>query len=172
MSQETGAASPGSSSSATPSGSSSAAVRGSGSSATGGGGAAGGLQTGRGTTTIADAVVSKVAGIAAREVRGVHSMGGGASRALGGMTQRIGFGDERTQGVSVEVGEREAAIDLTIVVEYGESIPQVANQVRENVVRRIEGITGLSVTEVNVTVNDLYFPGEDVEPPPEPPRVQ
>ena len=162
MSQETGASSP--SSTATP-------ARGSGSSATAGGSA--GLQTGRGTTTIADAVVSKVAGIAAREVRGVYSMGGGASRALGGVTQRIGLGDERTQGVTVEVGEREAAIDLNVTVEYGESIPQVANQVRENVVRRIEGITGLSVTEVNVTVNDLHFPGDDVEPQPEqPPRVQ
>lgn len=133
---------------------------------------AGGLQTGRGSTTIADAVVSKVAGIAAREVRGVHNMGGGAGRALGGVTQRIGLGDERTQGVSVEVGERETAVDLSLVVEYGESIPQVANQVRENVVKRIEGITGLSVTEVNVTVNDLYFPGDDVESPPEQPRVQ
>jgi uncharacterized alkaline shock family protein YloU len=164
MSQETGASSPSSSST-------SGRSSGSGSSS----GGAGGLQTSRGTTTIADAVVSKVAGIAAREVRGVHSMGGGASRALGGVTQRMGLGDERTQGVTVEVGEKEAAIDLTITVEYGESIPQVANQVRENVVRRLEGITGLSVTEVNVTVNDLYFPGDDVEPPPapeQPPRVQ
>jgi uncharacterized alkaline shock family protein YloU len=99
-------------------------------------------------------------------------MGGGAGRALGGVTSRMGLGDERTQGVSVEVGERETAVDITITVEYGESIPQVSNQVRENVVRRIEGITGLSVTEVNVTVNDLYFPGDDVEQPPEPPRVQ
>ncbi len=171
MSQESGATSSGgSSSSSTSSGPSPTMSRGSGPTS----GGAGGLQTGRGTTTIADAVVSKVAGIAAREVRGVHSMGGGASRALGGVTSRMGLGDERTQGVSVEVGEREAAIDITITVEYGESIPQVSNQVRENVVRRIEGITGLSVTEVNVTVNDLYFPGDDVqeEPPPEPPRVQ
>jgi uncharacterized alkaline shock family protein YloU len=163
MTQETGATSSGASSAA--------ASAGRGSRSAGAGDGPGGLQTGRGTTTIADAVVSKVAGIAAREVRGVHSMGGGASRALGGVTSRMGLGDERSQGVSVEVGEREAAIDITIVVEYGESIPQVSNQVRENVVRRIEAITGLSVTEVNVTVNDLYFPGDEVEPPPEQPRV-
>lgn len=119
------------------------------------------LQTGRGLTSIADAVVSKVAGIAAREVGGVHNLGGGATRAIGSVTQRVGIGDERTQGVSVEVGEREAAVDLTLVIDYGESVPQVANQVRENVVRRIEGITGLQVTEVNIAVNDLYFPGED-----------
>ena len=169
MSEESGSTTPASSSSSsTSSGAIATTSRPSG----GSGAGAGGLQTGRGTTTIADAVVSKVAGIAAREVRGVHSMGGGAARALGGMTSRIGFGDERSQGVSVEVGEREAAIDITITVEYGESIPQVSNQVRENVVRRIEAITGLSVTEVNVTVNDLYFPGDDVEPAQEPPRVQ
>ncbi len=139
---------------------------------TGGGGGAGGLQSEHGTTQIADAVVTKVAGIAAREVPGVHALGGGASRALGGLSQRVGIGDERSQGVSVEVGEREAAVDLTVVIEYGESIPQVSQSIRDNVLKRIEGITGLSVTEVNVAVNDLYFPGDDVEPPPEPPRVQ
>jgi len=119
------------------------------------------LQTEKGRTTVADAVVTKVAGIAAREVRGVHSLGGGVSRALGNVTQRVGIGDERSQGVSVEVGEREAAVDLTVIVEYGESIPQVSQAIRDNVVSRIEGITGLSVTEVNVAVNDLFFPGDD-----------
>ncbi len=128
------------------------------------------LQTEHGSTTIVDAVVSKVAGIAAHEVAGVYALGGGATRAFGAMTQRVGIGDERSQGVTVEVGEREAAVDLTVVIEYGESIPQVTNRIRENVIRRIEGICGLTVTEVNVSVNDLHFPGdEDV---PEPTRVQ
>ncbi|MGI8749752.1 MAG: Asp23/Gls24 family envelope stress response protein [Thermoleophilaceae bacterium] len=130
------------------------------------------LDSGRGTTAIDDAVVTKVAGIAAREVRGVFELGGGAARAFGNVTQRVGIGDDRTQGVSVEVGETEAAIDLTVVVEYGESIPQVAEQIRDNVVTRVEGITGLSVTEVNVAVNDLHFPGDDrPQQPDEPPRV-
>ncbi|MBV9421363.1 MAG: Asp23/Gls24 family envelope stress response protein [Solirubrobacterales bacterium] len=127
------------------------------------------MQTERGHTTIADAVVTKVASVAAREVRGVYELGGGVARAVGSVTQRVGVGDERSQGVSVEVGEREAAVDLTVVVEYGESIPRVSQAVRENVVKRIEGITGLSVTEVNVAVNDLYFPGDEV---PEQTRVQ
>ncbi len=127
------------------------------------------LQTSRGQTTIDDAVVTKVAGMAAREVRGVHHLGGGMSRAMGAVTQRVGVGDERTQGVSVEVGEREAAIDLTVVIEYGESIPQVSQAIRDNVIKRIEGVCGLNVTEVNVSVNDLYFPGD--EEPAEPPRV-
>ena len=119
------------------------------------------LSSERGNTTIADTVVTKVASIAAREVRGVHELGGGVSRAVGSVTQRVGISDERTQGLSVEVGEREAAVDLTVVVEYGESIPRISQAIRENVIKRIEGITGLSVTEVNVTVNDLYFPGDE-----------
>ena len=115
----------------------------------------------KGQTMIADAVVTKVAGLAAREVPGVHDLGGGTARAVGSVTQRVGLGDQRTQGVSVDVGQREAAVDLTLVIEYGESIPQVADAVREQVIKRVEGITGLSVTEVNVSVNDLYFPGDE-----------
>jgi len=106
-------------------------------------------------------VVAKVAGIAAREVRGVHELGGGASRTIGSLTQRVGIGDERSTGVSVEVGEREAAVDVVLVVEYGESIPTVSQAIRDNVIRRLEGICGLRVTEVNVAVNDLWFPGDD-----------
>ena len=128
------------------------------------------LQSERGNTSIADAVVTKVAGIATREVRGVHALGGGVSRALGTVTQRVGIGDERSQGVAVEVGERETAVDLTVVLDFGESIPQVSEAIRENVIKRIEGITGLTVTEVNVTVNDLYFPGD--EEPEQPARVE
>jgi uncharacterized alkaline shock family protein YloU len=121
------------------------------------------LQSERGSTVIANAVVTKIAGVAALEVPGVHTLGGGASRAMGAVTQRVGLGDERTQGVNVEVGEREAAVDLTLVIDYGESIPQICQQVRDNVIKRIEGIAGLSVTEVNVNVDDLYFPGEEPE---------
>lgn len=121
------------------------------------------LSSDRGRTTIADSVVSKIAGIAVREVAGVYDVGGGASRAVGSVTQRVGIGDSRTQGVSVEVGEREAAADVKVVVEYGESIPRVAKEIRDNVVRRVEGMTGLSVTEVNVEINDMHFPGDDEE---------
>ena len=133
---------------------------------------AGGLQSDKGQTTIADPVVTKVAGIAAREVGGVYQLGGGVARALGAVTNRLPVGgDSNGQGVSVEVGEKEAAVDITVVVEYGESIPRVAQQIRENVVRRIEGITGLSVTEVNVTVNDLHLPSDDDQDD-QPSRVQ
>lgn len=125
------------------------------------GGAGSPLRSDRGRTTIDETVVTKVASIATREVRGVHELGGGVARALGSVTQRVGVGDDRTQGVSVDVGEREAAVDLTVVVDFGESIPRVSEAIRENVIKRIEGITGLTVTEVNVSVNDLYFPGDE-----------
>ena len=123
--------------------------------------APGGLQTDKGQTTIDNSVTTKIAGIAAREVGGVHRLGGGVARALGAVTQRLPGGESQSQGVSVETGEKEAAVDVTVVIEYGESIPNVAQQIRENIVRRVEGMTGLKVTQVNVEVNDLYFAGED-----------
>jgi uncharacterized alkaline shock family protein YloU len=132
---------------------------------------AGGLKTEKGATSIADAVVTKVASIATREISGVYELGGGTARAVGSVAQRVGLGDQRSQGVSVEVGESQAAVDLTIVVEFGESIPKLAQQIRENVTRRIEGITGLAVTEVNVAVIDLHFPGDE-RADDEPARVQ
>jgi len=122
-------------------------------------GEGGRLSTEKGETTIATGVVAKVVGIAAREVPGVWEMGAAAGRAIGKATQRVGIGDERTQGVTVEVGTREAAADLVLVVEYGESIPEVADEVRANVIRRVEGICGLEVTEVNIAVTDMHFPG-------------
>jgi uncharacterized alkaline shock family protein YloU len=114
-----------------------------------------------GKTTIGEGVVTKVAGLAAREVEGVHDLGGGTARAVGSVTQKVGLGDAFNQGVSVESGAKEAAIDVTLVIDYGESIPRIADAVRSQVIKRVEFITGLRVLEVNITVNDLYFPGAD-----------
>ncbi|MDP1803602.1 MAG: Asp23/Gls24 family envelope stress response protein [Acidimicrobiales bacterium] len=130
------------------------------------------LVTGQGRTSIADSVVEKIAGVAAREVSGVHEMGRGAARAFGTIKERLpggGAGPNATQGISVEVGERQAAVDIDLVVDYGVSIPDVAQSVRDNVIQRIERMTGLQVTEVNVSVDDVYL-GDDSTP--EPPRVQ
>ena len=129
------------------------------------------LVTGQGKTSIADSVVSKIAGVAAREVSGVHEMGRGAARAFGTIKEKLPgtSGPSVTQGVSVEVGERQAAIDIDLVVEYGVSIPDVSQAVRDNVIQRVERMTGLQVTEVNISVDDVYL-GDDSEP--EPPRVQ
>ena len=130
------------------------------------------LVTGQGRTSIADSVVEKIAGVAAREVSGVHEMGRGAARAFGTIKEKLpvgGAGPNVTQGVKVEVGERQAAIDIDLVVDYGVSIPDVSQSVRDNVIERIERMTGLQVTEVNISVDDVYL-GDDSTP--EPPRVQ
>jgi uncharacterized alkaline shock family protein YloU len=119
------------------------------------------LQTERGSTSISDSVVSKIAGIAAQEVEGIR-MGGGATQAVGGFLGSI-TGGSQTQGVSVEVGQEEAALDLTLTAEYGKSIPQVAEAVRQNVINRVESLVGLRVTEVNVTVSNVFFPQEEAE---------
>ncbi len=120
------------------------------------------LKTERGNTSISDSVVSQVAGIAAQEVEGVQ-MGGGTSRAVGGLIDSVTGGSGSTRGVGVEVGEEEAAADLTLAVEYGRSIPQISEAVRRNVINRIENLVGLRVTEVNITVNDVWFPEERSE---------
>ena len=131
------------------------------------------LVTERGRTTIADAVVAKIAGIAAREIPGVHNMGTGAARAMGALRDRLPGAARSTitQGVNVEVGERQAAIDVDIVCEYGVRIVDVTNAVRRNITERIEDMTGLEVTEVNIAVDDVYT-GEDRQEEPQPERVQ
>ncbi|GAA3796462.1 Asp23/Gls24 family envelope stress response protein [Sphaerisporangium flaviroseum] len=121
----------------------------------------------RGRTTIADTVVAKIAGMAAREVPGVYAMGAGMSRALGAVRERLIGGAGVTQGVAVEVGERQAAIDLDVIVEYGVSIPDLAAGIRRNVINAVENMCGLEVTEVNITVNDLHLPGDEAAEPQE-----
>ncbi|WIX98378.1 Asp23/Gls24 family envelope stress response protein [Amycolatopsis mongoliensis] len=122
----------------------------------------GALVTAQGATTIADTVVQKIAGLAAREIAGVHALGGGASRAFSAIRERIpGATASAGQGVSVEVGEKQAAVDLQIVVEYGVAIADVARSVRRNVITGVERMTGLEVVEVNIAVGDLHLPGDD-----------
>ncbi len=124
------------------------------------------LQTERGGTWIEDSVVSKIAGIAAQEVDGVR-MGGGTSQAIGGLLSSVtgssGGSGGQSRGVSVEVGEVEAAVDVTLTVAYGISIPQVAEAVRRNIINRIENLVGLNVTEVNISVSDVFFPEQEQE---------
>ena len=124
------------------------------------------LSSDRGGVTIDDAVVKKIAGIAAQEIEKVQ-VGGGTSAAVGGFLGSVtgavtgsSSGPAPTSGVSVEVGNQEAAVDLTVAVEYGVAIPRTTEAVRRNVINRVESLTGLRVTEVNITVNDVQFPEE------------
>lgn len=116
------------------------------------------LVTAHGKTTIADTVVEKIAGLAAREISGVYALGGGAARAFGAVRERIPGGKASVaQGVSVEVGERQAAVDLAIVVEYGVEIGELTKAIRHNVINAIERMTALEVTEVNIAVGDVHL---------------
>ena len=115
-----------------------------------------------GNTTISNTVVSQIAGIAAleAEAEGIQ-MGGGTSAAVGDFLQSVSGSSgsvDYSRGVSVEVGEEEAAVDLTTTIEYGQSIPRVTEAVRRNIINRVESLTGLRVTEVNITVNDVQVP--------------
>jgi uncharacterized alkaline shock family protein YloU len=116
-----------------------------------------------GKVTVDESVVQKIAGIACREISGVHAMGVSTSRAFGAVRERIpgSSGPNVAQGVGVEVGESEAAIDLDIVVEYGVSIADLGRSIQRNVKQAVERMTGLDVVEVNINVDDLYLPGED-----------
>ena len=114
------------------------------------------LESAGGTTTIADAVVSQIAGMAAGEVEGVR-LGGSASRRAGGKLDRVKGSSGKVRGVSVEVGRTEVAVDLKMGVEFGADLPDLTRGVREKVVNRIENLVGLAVTEVNVTITDIIF---------------
>ena len=114
-------------------------------------------ETGLGTVKIADEVVSIIAGLAATEIEGIAGMSGGLVGGIAEMLGRKNF----SKGVKVEVGEREAAVDLFIIVKYGVRIPDVALAAQENIKRAIENMTGLSVVEVNVHVQGVNFPEDE-----------
>ena len=122
------------------------------------------LQSERGATTIQEPVVTSIAGIAAQEVDGAHLSHGGTrlpgdtSPTIGEFLGSVTGGGGRPRGVSVDVGESQAAVDLTMNVTYGRPIHKVTQTVRQNVIRRVESLAGLEVTEVNITVNDVNFP--------------
>ncbi|MER7705630.1 Asp23/Gls24 family envelope stress response protein [Kitasatospora sp. NPDC097605] len=119
----------------------------------------------RGRTALAVGVVEKIAGMAAREVGGIHALGSGLARTFGAMRDRVPGGRGSVgRGIKAEVGEKQTAIDIALVVEYGVVIPELARQVRENIIDAVERMTGLEVVEVNIAVNDVHLPDEpDVE---------
>jgi uncharacterized alkaline shock family protein YloU len=121
------------------------------------------LASGEGQISVADGVVQKIAGKACREIPGVHAMGAGGARAFGSIRERIpgSSGPNVAQGVGVEVGETEAAIDLDIVVDYGVPIAELGRSIQRNVKQTVERMTGLRVVEVNVAVDDVYLPADD-----------
>ena len=113
-----------------------------------------------GATIIEDAVVAKIAGIAAREVSGVHALGGGAARMVGAIRDALNTSD-LAQGIGVQVGETQVAVDVTIVAEYPVSLQKVADDVRAAIHRAMVDFVGKEVSEINVTVDDVHIPSDD-----------
>ena len=120
------------------------------------------LHTEHGDTSIAETVVQKIAGVAAREVPGVYALGNAARRAINNLAERIpGSQKNVSGGISVEKGERQAAVDVSIIVEYGVSIVEVSEGIRRNIIQSVEQATGLEVIEVNINVSDVHLPEDD-----------
>jgi len=120
---------------------------------------------GSGRTVISEAAVAKVAGIAARAVPGVYSLGTGPSRALGAFRDAVGSSDHAA-GVRAEVGETQVAVDIDLVALYGTPLHALADQIRAAVYSAVEELVGLQVIEVNIEITDVYVPG-----PPKPGAV-
>lgn len=124
------------------------------------------LHSDLGTTTIQDAAVLALVNVAVQEVENVYPSHGGTrlpgdnSPTVGEFLGSVTGGMNRSRGTSVDVGERQAAVDLTLNVAYGQPIAQITDAVRQNVIQRVESLTGLEVTEVNITVNDVTFPDQ------------
>jgi uncharacterized alkaline shock family protein YloU len=110
-----------------------------------------------GSIKVADEVVAIIAGLAATEVKGVAGMSGGVSAGIVEMLGRKNL----AKGVKVEVGEKEAAIDLLVIIEFGARIPEVAQQIQRNVKNAVESMTGLKVVEINIHVQGVAFEKQD-----------
>jgi uncharacterized alkaline shock family protein YloU len=112
-----------------------------------------------GATTISDQVVAKIAGIAAREVEGVHELTAqGITGTISGLANKVSGGEGHDTGVKVQVGQQETIVDLAMIVRYGTSIPRVADGVRKSVSDQILSMTGLRAREINIAVTDISFP--------------
>jgi uncharacterized alkaline shock family protein YloU len=118
-------------------------------------------QTGK--TTISDSVVAKIAEIAAREIEGVHELGGAAERVMSGAISKITGGAGRAAGVSITIEGDEVSVDINMIAEYGSSIPEITNNIRQNVMNQVQTFSGMRVKEVNIYVNDLHLPGEQAQ---------
>jgi len=112
-----------------------------------------------GSIKVADEVVAIIAGLAATEIKGVAGMSGGVSAGIVEMLGRKNL----AKGVKVEVGEKEAAIDLFVIIEFGARIPDVAQQIQRNVKNAVESMTGLKVVEINIHVQGVAFEKPDAK---------
>jgi uncharacterized alkaline shock family protein YloU len=104
------------------------------------------------TLTFEDQVIKKIAGIAANEIKGILSMSGGF---MSGLTDRFRSTEDITKGINAEVGEKQVALDLKVIVEYGKNVPAIFSEIVNNVKKSVHEMTGLEVVEVNMHVEDV-----------------
>ena len=130
-----------------------------------------GIPDAPGRTTISEAAVAKVAAVAARSVPGVYALGSGTARALSALRDVVG-GSDAGQGVHVEVGQTQVAVDISLVAVYGKPLQELAGAVRAAVYTAVGQLVGLDVIEVNVEINDVHVPGLDTKAPAEKPVRQ
>lgn len=114
-------------------------------------------RTEMGNIQIAPEVIEIIAGLATIEVEGVAGMSGGFASGVAELLGRKNL----SKGVKVEVGQKEAAVDVSVVIEYGRRIPEVASAIQANVKHAIQSMTGLTVVEVNVHIHDVMFKGQE-----------
>jgi uncharacterized alkaline shock family protein YloU len=112
-------------------------------------------KTEMGNIQIAPEVIEVIAGLATIEVTGVAGMSGGFAGDIAELLGRKNL----AKGVKVDVGQREAAVDVSIIIDYGHKIPEVAGEIQRNVKKAIEAMTGLDVVEVNVHIHGVHFKG-------------
>ncbi|ANF46436.1 MULTISPECIES: Asp23/Gls24 family envelope stress response protein [Priestia] len=109
------------------------------------------------TLTFEDQVIKKIAGIAANEIKGILSMSGGF---MSGLTDRLRSTEDITKGINAEVGEKQVALDLKVIVEYGKNVPAIFSETVNNVKKSVHEMTGLEVVEVNMHVEDVMTRSE------------
>ena len=112
---------------------------------------------GNDTVKISNEAIATYAGIAVSEVSGVYGMAGG----FAGITEALSGKKNLAKGIKVDVGEKEAKIDVNIIVEYGARIPEVAFEIQSRVKKSVENMTGLKVLEVNVHVQGVHAATDD-----------
>ncbi|WP_235861706.1 Asp23/Gls24 family envelope stress response protein [Tersicoccus phoenicis] len=117
----------------------------------------------RGTTTVSETAIARVIGVAVRQVPGVHALGSSAARTFGQLREAVGQADH-AQGISVETGERQVAVTVTLVAGYPWPLQDIARNVRAAVYDAVEGLIGKDVAEVNVTITDVDVPALDRTP--------
>ncbi len=113
--------------------------------------------TNQNTLTFEDQVIKKIAGIAANEIKGILSMSGGF---MSGLTDRFRSTEDITKGINAEVGEKQVALDLKVIVEYGKNVPSIFSETVHNVKKSVHDMTGLEVVEVNMHVEDVMTRSE------------